>query len=66
MAKAMNNEVNNELFEMVKSLKDCIQRLTSDHISQEDKDKEAQWIGETHELLIGINPNYQRKEGVND
>lgn len=51
---------------MVKSLKECIQRLTSDHLSQFDRDLEAYWIGEAHELLIGINPNYQRKEASNE
>ena len=47
-----------ELLKMVYDLKKCIQRLSGDDISQEDKDKESQWIGEAHELLLKINPNY--------
>jgi len=48
-----------ELFQMVKDLKNCIQRLTSDDVlTQYDKDIEAQWIGEAHELLTRIKPNY--------
>jgi len=50
-----------ELFEMVKRLKDCIKRLTSDDaLTQFDKDKEVQWEGEAHELLCKINPNYYK------
>lgn len=51
-----------ELFEMVKSLKNCINRLTTYELTQLEKDGEAQWTGEAHELLISINPDYQRKE----
>ena len=48
-----------ELLQMVYDLKKCIERLTSDtNLTQEDKDKEAQWVGEAHELLAVINPNY--------
>jgi hypothetical protein len=48
-----------ELLQMVKSLKDCIKRLTNDtEMSQYDIDCEAEWIGEAHELLHKINPNY--------
>lgn len=44
---------------MVYDLKKCIERLTSDNnLTQEDKDKEAQWTGEAHELLNVINPDY--------
>jgi hypothetical protein len=46
---------------MVKDLKDCIKRLTSDEeMSQFDMDAEAQWIGDAHELLYKINPDYYR------
>jgi hypothetical protein len=49
-----------ELLQMVYDLKKCIERLTNDNLElhQEDKDKEAQWIGEAHELLHAINPDY--------
>lgn len=48
-----------ELLQMVFSLKECIERLTSDdYLTQYDKDTEAQWIGEAHELLTAINPDY--------
>ena len=48
-----------ELLQMVKSLKDCIKRLTSDEeMSQFDMDAEAEWIGDAHELLYKINPDY--------
>ena len=50
-----------ELLQMVKDLKDCIERLTSDtEISQNDMDVEAEWIGDAHELLYKINPDYYR------
>lgn len=49
-----------ELLEMVRSLKDCIRRLTQDDLTQEERDKEAQWEGEAHELLIRANPNYYK------
>jgi hypothetical protein len=51
-------EYNKELFNMVNDLKHCIDRLTSEKLSQFDIDKEAYWIGEAHELLNKINPNY--------
>lgn len=51
---------NKELFQMVRDLKDCIKRLSQDDVSQFDRDKEAQWEGEAHELLSRINPNYYR------
>ena len=47
-----------ELLQMVNNLKKCIQRLTSDNLTQLDRDKEAQWEGEAHELLYRINPDY--------
>lgn len=47
-----------QLMQMVYDLKNCIKRLTEDGISQEDRDKEAQWIGEAHELLYKINNDY--------
>lgn len=50
-----------ELLQMVYDLKKCIERLTGDNIlSQEDKDKEAQWVGEAHELLYSVNPDYYK------
>ena len=49
---------NKDLFDMVKDLKDCINRLTSEKLDQFDIDKEAYWIGEACELLNKINPNY--------
>ena len=50
-----------ELLQMVYNLKKCIERLTGDNIlSQEDKDKEAQWVGEAHELLYSVNPDYYK------
>lgn len=50
-----------ELLQMVKDLKDCIKRLTSDtELSQFDMDLEAEWIGDAHELLYKINPDYYR------
>ena len=49
-----------ELLQMVYDLKNCIKRLTEDGMSQEDRDKEAQWIGEAHELLYKINPDYNK------
>ena len=48
-----------EMLRMVYDLKNCIERLTSDDaLTQYDKDTEAQWIGEAHELLHKINPEY--------
>ena len=47
-----------ELLQMVFDLKNCIRRLTSEKLSQMDIDKEAQWEGEAHELLLKINPDY--------
>jgi hypothetical protein len=47
-----------ELFQMVRDLKNCIARLTSEKLDQFEIDKEAYWIGEAHELLSKINPNY--------
>lgn len=51
---------NRELFQMVRDLKDCINRLSQDNLSQIERDKEAQWEGEAHELLTRINPNYYK------
>ena len=53
-------EQKDELFQMVKDLKNCIKRLSQDNVTQFDRDKEAQWEGEAHELLVRINPNYYR------
>jgi len=47
-----------ELFQMVRDLKNCINRLTSEKLSQEQIDFEAYWTGEAHDLLLKINPNY--------
>lgn len=49
-----------ELFQMVIDLKKCIQRLSNDDLSQFERDTEAQWEGEAHELLTRINPNYYK------
>ncbi len=55
------NKREKELFEMVYNLKKCVERLTSDDaLTQFDKDAEAQWIGEAHELLYKVNPNYYK------
>jgi|694.fasta_scaffold129371_4 hypothetical protein len=50
-----------ELLQMVYDLMNCIKRLTDSDLElhQEDKDKEAQWIGEAHEMLHVINPDYK-------
>jgi hypothetical protein len=50
-----------ELLQMVYDLMKCVQRLSEDGVSQENRDKEAQWIGEAHELLYKINPQYSTK-----
>jgi len=47
-----------ELLQMVYDLKECIKRLTQDDVPQYERDKEAQWEGEAHELLVRINPDY--------
>lgn len=47
-----------ELLVMVNDLKNCIKRLTNDDLDQSEKDLEAYWIGEAHELLSKINPDY--------
>jgi len=49
-----------EMFEMIRKLKDCIKRLSQDDLSQFDRDTEAQWEGEAHELLTRINPGYYK------
>ena len=49
-----------ELLQMVYDLKKCIERLTADDVSQFDRDTEAYWIGEAHELLLKANPNYYK------
>jgi hypothetical protein len=51
---------NAELFQMVRHLKSCVKRLAEDDVSQFERDTEAQWEGEAHELLVRINPNYYR------
>jgi hypothetical protein len=53
-----------ELFEMVKQLKWCIHRLTKDNLTQFDKDAEAQWEGNAHELLLKINPNFYKNANL--
>lgn len=48
-----------EMLQMIYCLKKCIERLTSDDaLTQYDKDTEAQWIGEAHELLNKVAPGY--------
>ena len=47
-----------ELLQMVYDLKQCIKRLTQDDLTQFDRDTEAQWEGEAHELLTRINPDW--------
>jgi hypothetical protein len=47
-----------ELLQMVFDLKNCIAKLCHDRVSQFDRDHEANWIGEAHELLSKINPDY--------
>lgn len=47
-----------ELIQMVIDLQHCIERLCEDRVTQFDRDREAQWIGEAHELLFKINPEY--------
>jgi hypothetical protein len=49
-----------ELLQMVYDLKNCIKRLTEDDLTQFDRDKEAQWIGDAHELLLKVNPDYYK------
>ena len=45
-----------ELLQMVYDLMKCIERLTTDEaLTQLDKDTEAEWIGEAHELLLKAN-----------
>lgn len=53
-----------ELFQMVLDLKNCIKRLTQDNLSQYERDTEAQWEGEAHELLTRINPGYYKNANV--
>lgn len=55
------SEKERESFELIYSLKKCIERLTSDNaLTQFDKDQEAEWIGQAHEYLHKINPNYYK------
>lgn len=54
-----------ELLQMVYDLKQCIKRLTQDGLSQFDRDTEAQWIGEAHELLNNVNPDYYSNANKN-
>jgi hypothetical protein len=49
-----------ELLQMVNDLKNCIQRLTSDYLTQWQRDLEAEWLGNAHELLHNINPDYNK------
>ena len=49
-----------ELLEMVYLLMKCVKRLTDDNLTQEQRDAEAEWIGEAHELLYSINPDYYK------
>lgn len=44
-----------ELISMVHQLKNCIERLTQDEVTQEQRDLEAYWIGEANELLTTVN-----------
>jgi len=46
------------LMQMVFDLMKCVKRLTEDGLTKEQRDKEAQWLGEAHELLHSINPDY--------
>jgi hypothetical protein len=64
IVKAVNNH--NELFQMVKDLKNCIKRLAYDDVSQFDRDNLAQWEGEAHELLVRINPNYYQNANAKE
>jgi hypothetical protein len=41
-----------ELLQMVIDLKGCIKRLTEDRLTQFERDREAQWIGGAHELIL--------------
>ena len=52
------------LFDMVVELKWCINRLCKDNVSQFERDGEAQWEGEAHELLLKINPNYYKNANI--
>ncbi len=56
IVKAVNSH--DELFKMVYDLKKCVERLTQDNVTQEERDLEAYWIGEAHELLHKVNPDY--------
>lgn len=47
-----------ELLQMVRDLQNCVKRLTQDNLSQFDRDLEAEWISNSHELLNVINPDY--------
>lgn len=47
-----------ELFKMVYDLKQAVNRLSQDGLTQFDRDTEAQIEGEAHELLHRINPDY--------
>jgi len=49
-----------ELLQMVNDLKNCIQRLTSDNLTQSKRDLESEWVGNAHELLHNINPDYNK------
>lgn len=49
-----------ELLQMVCDLKKCIERLTADDVSQFDRDRESEWIGEAHELLHKASPDYYK------
>jgi len=47
-----------ELLQMVYDLKQAVNRLSQDGLTQFDRDTEAQIEGEAHELLHRINPDY--------
>jgi len=47
-----------ELLQMVYDLKQCIKRLSQDGLTQDQRDFEAQWEGEAHDLLLRVNPDY--------
>ncbi len=60
LANAQLIAVAPELLQMVNDLKNCIQRLTSDNLTQSKRDLEAEWVGNAHELLHNINPDYNK------
>lgn len=49
-----------ELLQMVYDLKQAVNRLSQDGLTQFNRDTEAQIEGEAHELLHRINPDYYK------